>query len=95
MKHCAEFRSPVQLFFIDFEKTFDSVRRECIWNAPRWTGILGKLATIIRATYNEKSRARVVSVTYVFLLRFYVNQNNIKIDSIGRVKLEPDEMKFK
>jgi hypothetical protein len=47
-----EFRSPLYLLFIDFEKAFDSVRREYIWAALRNKGIPQKIVAIIKASYD-------------------------------------------
>lgn len=45
MEQCVEFRSSLQLLFIDFE------RREYFWSALRRRDILEKLIAMFRATY--------------------------------------------
>jgi hypothetical protein len=52
IEQCVEFRSPLHLLFIDFEKAFDSVRREYIWAALRNKGIPEKIIAIIKASYD-------------------------------------------
>jgi hypothetical protein len=52
IEQCVEFRSPLHLLFIDFEKAFDSVRREYIWTALKNKGIPEKIIAIIKASYD-------------------------------------------
>ena len=52
IEQCKEFRSDLHMIFIDFEKAFDSVNRDCIWQALRSRGIPEKIIAIIKATYN-------------------------------------------
>ena len=41
------------MIFIDFQKAFDSVNRDCIWQALRSRGIPEKIIAIIKATYYD------------------------------------------
>ena len=49
IEQCKEFRSDLHMIFIDFEKAFDSVNRNCIWQALRSRGIPEKSIAIIKA----------------------------------------------
>ena len=51
-EQCREFRSDPHMVFIDFEKAFDSVHLDCIWEDLRSSGIPHKIIAIIKATYN-------------------------------------------
>ena len=56
---CKELRSDLHMVFVDFEKAFDSVHRDYIWEALRSRGIPDKIIAIIKATYNgAKCRLR-------------------------------------
>lgn len=55
IEQCVEFRSPLHLMFVDFEKAFDSVRRDQIWAALRRRGVPQKIIAIIKASYNGAS----------------------------------------
>ena len=59
IEQCAEHRSPLHLAFVDFEKAFDSIDRNCIWNALSRRGTPQKIINIIRATY-EGAKCRVL-----------------------------------
>ena len=52
-------RSPLHLAFVDFEKAFDSIDRNCIWNALSRRGTPQKIINIIKATY-EGAKCRVL-----------------------------------
>ena len=45
----AEYRSDLHLVFVDFEKAFDSV---VLWMALKRRGILNKIVSVIKSTYN-------------------------------------------
>jgi hypothetical protein len=52
IEQAVEWQSPLYLTFIDYEKAFDSVDRECIWIALRETGLPVKIINIIKEGYN-------------------------------------------
>jgi hypothetical protein len=52
IEQAVEWQSPLYLTFIDYEKAFDSVDRECIWIALRETGLPVKIVNIIKEGYN-------------------------------------------
>lgn len=53
IEQCVEHNSTLNLLFIDFEKAFDSINRNCIWNALRKRGIPSKLIALIKESYND------------------------------------------
>ena len=59
IEQCAEHRSPLHLAFVDFEKAFDSIDRNCIWNALSRRGTPQKIINIIKATY-DGAKCRVL-----------------------------------
>ena len=52
IEQSAEYRSDLQLVFVDFEKAFDSVDREGLRMALRKRGIPYKIVSVIKSTYN-------------------------------------------
>ena len=54
-----EWNSPLYLNFIDYEKAFDSVDRDTIWQLLSSYGIPQKIITMIKATYDD-STSRVI-----------------------------------
>ena len=56
IEHSAEYRSDLYLFFVHFEKAFDSVEREGIWMALRRRRITNKMVSVIQSTYNGAKR---------------------------------------
>ena len=44
-----EFRSPLQLVFIDFQQAFDTLARDAIWLALKEKGVSQKIISIIQA----------------------------------------------
>ena len=52
-EQCAEFRSPLKTLFVDFEKAFDRVHRDRIWNSLQQRGIPPKIIAIIKESYNN------------------------------------------
>lgn len=52
-----EFRSPVYLLFVDFEKAFDRLNRKALWNILEKHGVPPKLVNIMKDMYyNATSR---------------------------------------
>ena len=47
-----EWQAPLYICFVDFEKAFDSVDRQTIWNLLRHYGVPEKLVEIIQQLYN-------------------------------------------
>ena len=58
IEQCVEYISDLSMVLIDFEKTFDSINRDCIWTAFRNRAVPEKIISIIRATY-EGAKCRV------------------------------------
>ena len=52
IEQCAAFKIDLHLLFIDFEKAFDSVRRDCLWAALRRRGVSEKIIRLIKASYD-------------------------------------------
>jgi hypothetical protein len=50
-----EFHSPLYLMFVDYKRVFDSINRECIWNALRERGLPNKFINLIKEGYNHFS----------------------------------------
>lgn len=48
-----EWRSPLYLVFVDFQKAFDTIRRSAIWTALRNKGVPVKVINVIRAMYDN------------------------------------------
>ena len=53
IEQCNEWRAPLYLNFIDFEKAFDSVHRESLWAIMKAYGIPGKIITLVKALYDN------------------------------------------
>lgn len=51
IEQSVELRSPLYLLFVDYEKAFDSVNRECIWAELRNIGVPDKIISLIRKSY--------------------------------------------
>ena len=51
LEQSQEYKSPLYVTFIDFEKAFDSLDREVLWKLMQYYGIPAKLTNIIRNTY--------------------------------------------
>ena len=49
-----EWKTSLFLNFVDFEKAFDSLDREVVWNLMAHYGIPQKFINIIRNSYNNK-----------------------------------------
>ena len=47
-----EWQTPLYVCFIDFEKAFDSVDRDSIWNILRYYGVPGEMVKIIKQLYD-------------------------------------------
>lgn len=50
-----EWRSPLYLTFVDFEKAFDKLQHQAIWNALECKGVPHKIINLIRAMYHDAS----------------------------------------
>ena len=48
-----EFRTPLYITYVDFEKAFDSINRERIWEALRKRGVPQKIIRLLRELYRE------------------------------------------
>ena len=55
-----EWRTPLYVYFLDYEKAFDSVDRTTLWKLLRHYGVPEKLVSLIRKSYDGKS-CKVVS----------------------------------
>ena len=52
VEQCMEFRSPLFLLFIDFERAFDSLNRDYMWKVLVEYGIPSKLIVLIKELYS-------------------------------------------
>lgn len=52
IEQSAEWQSPLYLAFIDFEKAFDSIDRECMWRILEIYGIPPKILNLIKGLYD-------------------------------------------
>ena len=59
IEQCEEFRSDLHMIFIDFEKAFHKVNRDCIWQDLRKRSIPEKIIAIIKGTY-DGAKCRVL-----------------------------------
>jgi len=50
-----EYRSPLQLVFIDFQQAFDTLAQDAIWQALKEKGVPQKIISIIQAIYEQSS----------------------------------------
>ena len=48
-----EWRSPLYMFFIDFERAFDTIKRHAIWTALKNVGVPEKIIALIRELYQD------------------------------------------
>lgn len=53
VEQSGELQALLFLFFIDFEKEFDSLDHEAMWRVLRSFGVQAKLINIIKETYND------------------------------------------
>lgn len=53
IEQSVEWRSPLYLTFIDFEKAFDSLNHSAIWNALECKGVPAKLIRLIKGLYTN------------------------------------------
>jgi len=52
IEQSVEMRSPLYLLFVDYEKAFDSINRECIWAELINLGVPKKIVSLIRSSYD-------------------------------------------
>jgi len=50
-----EFRAPLHLVFIDFQRAFDTLARNAIWQALKEKGVPQKIIAIIKAIYEQST----------------------------------------
>ena len=53
LEQANEWRAGLYIHFVDFEKAFDSVHRESLWNIMRSYGIPGKMVRVIADIYED------------------------------------------
>ncbi|XP_055910515.1 uncharacterized protein LOC129944879 [Eupeodes corollae] len=53
LEQSSEYQSPLYLMFVDFEKAFDRVNRECVWVSLIARAIPEKIVTVIKESYNN------------------------------------------
>lgn len=59
VEQSSEWNSPLYLLFVDFERAFDTINRDSIWNCLRNIGTPEKIITIIHMLYQDApNRAR-------------------------------------
>ena len=71
VQQCAEYRNPLMMAFVDYEKAFDSVHRPILWRVLRHYGIPLKYVNLIKSVH-ERSRCKV-NVNGVLSSEFPVN----------------------
>jgi len=59
VEQSVEFCSPLQLVFIDFQRAFDTLPRDAIWQAMKEKCLLPKIISITKAIY-EQSTCNIV-----------------------------------
>ena len=59
VKQSLEYRSPIYMIFVDFERAFDSLKHSVIWQTLTECGVPTKLVNIIKELYN-KSTCQVI-----------------------------------
>ena len=59
IEQCAAYKVDLHLLFVDFEKAFDSVRRQCLWVALRRRGVPEKFISMIKSSY-DGAKCRVL-----------------------------------
>jgi hypothetical protein len=55
VEQSVEFRSPLQLVFIDFQQAFDTLARSAIWQALKEKGAPQQIISIIKAIYEQST----------------------------------------
>lgn len=55
VEQSVEFRTPLYLGFIDFERAFDTLQHEAIWKALVCKGVPQKMINMIKGLYNDAS----------------------------------------
>nr|XP_021199035.2 LINE-1 retrotransposable element ORF2 protein [Helicoverpa armigera] len=55
LEQASEWQRDMYLTFVDFEKAFDTLRWNCIWDRLREIGVPEKITTIIKAIYGKYS----------------------------------------
>ena len=71
VQQCVEYRNPLLMVFVDYEKAFDSVHQPILWRVLRYYGILAKYVNLIKSVH-EHSRCKV-NVNGVLSNEFPVN----------------------
>ena len=55
VEQSVEFRSLLQLVFIDFQQAFDTLAHNAIWQALKEKGVPEKIVTIVKALYDQST----------------------------------------
>ena len=55
VEQSVEFRSPLQLVFIDFQQAFDTLAHNAIWQALKEKGVPPKIVDIVKAIYDQST----------------------------------------
>ena len=55
VEQSVEFRSPLQLVFMDFQQAFDTLAHHAIWQALKEKGVPQKIVTMIKGTYDQST----------------------------------------
>ena len=53
IEQCTEWERQLYINYVDFEKAFDSIHRECLWRIVRAYGISQQIALVIKSFYNN------------------------------------------
>lgn len=91
IEQCTEWQRQLYIHFVDFEKAFDSIHREGLWNILRMNGIPQHIVALIKTFYTN-FRCRVGNSSLSFQVKTGVKQGcvisallfNIIIDWVMR-----------
>ena len=53
IEQCTEWQRQLYINYVDFEKAFDSIHRECLWRILRAYGIPQQVVLVIKSFYNN------------------------------------------
>ena len=56
IEQCTEWQRQLYINYVDFEKAFDSIHRECLWRILRAYGIPHQIVLVIKSFYNNFKR---------------------------------------
>ena len=91
IEQCTEWQRQLYFNYVDFEKAFDSIHRECLWRILRAYGIPQQIVLVIKSFYNN-FKCRVGNNQSIFGVKTGVGQGcpmsallfNLAIDWVMR-----------